>query len=196
MSRLRAIRRKVGRRCPQRAASLTGRVVSVSGALRTTRPYLEAHERRRFPKNFLRNRHRGNYARRPGNRSAVVRKSLLLADSLPARRGARQFAARVRRFPVGGRHPPPGPGLLRALHSFPHRVRPPAVHVAETRKRWIRVENIESPIRAQDKGKGILLLTGHFGNWEVATVAGHRAVPAIPRVVPFRAPAVEARVVQ
>jgi KDO2-lipid IV(A) lauroyltransferase len=42
----------------------------------------------------------------------------------------------------------------------------------ETRKRWIRVENIESPIRAHDKGKGILLLTGHFGNWEVATVAG------------------------
>jgi KDO2-lipid IV(A) lauroyltransferase len=42
----------------------------------------------------------------------------------------------------------------------------------ETRQRWIRVENMESPIRAHDRGKGILLLTGHFGNWEVATVAG------------------------
>src|SRR5262249_6155076 len=37
----------------------------------------------------------------------------------------------------------------------------------ETRKRWIRVENMESPIRAHERGKGILLLTGHFGNWEV-----------------------------
>src|SRR5208283_3671778 len=25
---------------------------------------------------------------------------------------------------------------------------------------------------AHDRGKGVLLLTGHFGNWEVATVAG------------------------
>ena len=42
----------------------------------------------------------------------------------------------------------------------------------ERRKAWVRVENIEAPIRAGEKGKGILLLTGHFGNWEVATVAG------------------------
>lgn len=40
------------------------------------------------------------------------------------------------------------------------------------RKQWVRVENIEAPIRAHAQGKGILLLTGHFGNWEVATVAG------------------------
>lgn len=40
------------------------------------------------------------------------------------------------------------------------------------RKAWIRVENMASPIRAHEKGKGLLLLTGHFGNWEVATVAG------------------------
>ena len=43
---------------------------------------------------------------------------------------------------------------------------------AERRQRWVRVENIEIPIRAHAQGKGILLLTGHFGNWEVATVAG------------------------
>ena len=31
---------------------------------------------------------------------------------------------------------------------------------------------MESPIRAHSQGKGILLLAGHFGNWEVATVEG------------------------
>jgi KDO2-lipid IV(A) lauroyltransferase len=39
-------------------------------------------------------------------------------------------------------------------------------------QKWIRVENIESPIRAHSQGKGVLLLTGHFGNFEVATVGG------------------------
>jgi len=48
---------------------------------------------------------------------------------------------------------------------------------AEKRKRWIRVENKESPLREHAKGKGILLLTGHFGNWEVSTVAGIRQFP-------------------
>jgi len=43
---------------------------------------------------------------------------------------------------------------------------------AEKRKQYIRVENIEVPIKAHAQGKGVLLLTGHFGNWEVATVAG------------------------
>ena len=43
---------------------------------------------------------------------------------------------------------------------------------AEQRKAWIRVENVEAPIRALSQGKGLLLLTGHFGNWEVSTVAG------------------------
>lgn len=40
------------------------------------------------------------------------------------------------------------------------------------RKEWVRVENIEAALRAHAKGKGILLLTGHFGNFEVSTVAG------------------------
>ena len=43
---------------------------------------------------------------------------------------------------------------------------------AAKRNAWIRVENKESPLRAHEQGKGILLLTGHFGNFEVATVAG------------------------
>jgi len=48
---------------------------------------------------------------------------------------------------------------------------------AERRLKWIRVENKESPIRAHTQGKGALVLTGHFGNWEVATVAGIRQFP-------------------
>ncbi len=42
----------------------------------------------------------------------------------------------------------------------------------QKRNAWIRIENIQSPLQAHQQGKGILLLTGHFGNWEVATVAG------------------------
>ena len=43
---------------------------------------------------------------------------------------------------------------------------------AQRRKNWVRVENLEIPVRAQAEGKGVLLLAGHFGNWEAATVAG------------------------
>ena len=43
---------------------------------------------------------------------------------------------------------------------------------AAQRQQWIRIENIESVKKAHTRGKGILLMTGHFGNWEVATVAG------------------------
>jgi KDO2-lipid IV(A) lauroyltransferase len=48
---------------------------------------------------------------------------------------------------------------------------------AAKRKAWIRIENMESPLRAHEQGKGILLLTGHFGNFEVATVAGISQFP-------------------
>ncbi|HEX7879244.1 MAG TPA: 4'-phosphopantetheinyl transferase superfamily protein [Candidatus Eisenbacteria bacterium] len=43
---------------------------------------------------------------------------------------------------------------------------------SEKRKSWVRIENLESPVEAHKQGKGIILLTGHFGNWEMATVAG------------------------
>jgi len=43
---------------------------------------------------------------------------------------------------------------------------------ARRRKSWVRVENMEAAVRAHDQGKGMLILTGHLGNWEVATVAG------------------------
>ena len=41
-----------------------------------------------------------------------------------------------------------------------------------SRKAWMRIENMEVALRAHAQGKGILLLTGHFGNFEVSTVAG------------------------
>jgi KDO2-lipid IV(A) lauroyltransferase len=42
----------------------------------------------------------------------------------------------------------------------------------ERRKSWVRIENMDIPLKAHALGNGILLLTGHFGNWEVSTVAG------------------------
>lgn len=43
---------------------------------------------------------------------------------------------------------------------------------APRRAALVRVENAEAFLAAQAQGKGTLVLTGHFGNWEVATVAG------------------------
>ena len=37
---------------------------------------------------------------------------------------------------------------------------------------WVRVENAEVCIRAHAQGKGVLILTGHLGNWELAAVGG------------------------
>ena len=42
----------------------------------------------------------------------------------------------------------------------------------------VRVENIDAFVAAQRQGKGVLVLTGHFGNWEVATIAGLANYPA------------------
>lgn len=41
----------------------------------------------------------------------------------------------------------------------------------------IRVENLEAPLKAYDENKGLFFLSGHFGNWEVATVAGIGQLP-------------------
>jgi lauroyl/myristoyl acyltransferase len=43
---------------------------------------------------------------------------------------------------------------------------------AKGKERLVRVENKETLIRTWNEGKGMLLLTGHFGNWEVATTLG------------------------
>jgi KDO2-lipid IV(A) lauroyltransferase len=41
----------------------------------------------------------------------------------------------------------------------------------------VRVDNIDAILRAHAQGKGVLVLTGHFGNWEVATVGGLASFP-------------------
>jgi KDO2-lipid IV(A) lauroyltransferase len=41
----------------------------------------------------------------------------------------------------------------------------------------IRIDNVEALARALERGKGALILTGHFGNFEVATIAGLRHFP-------------------
>jgi KDO2-lipid IV(A) lauroyltransferase len=48
------------------------------------------------------------------------------------------------------------------------------------RKRALaRVENLDAFVRVLHAGKGALILTGHFGNWEVATVAGIGSYPEV-----------------
>ena len=56
---------------------------------------------------------------------------------------------------------------------------------AARRKKYIRVENMESPLRAHKQGKGLLLLTGHFGNWEVSTSAGIKQFPQYKNLFHF-----------
>lgn len=36
----------------------------------------------------------------------------------------------------------------------------------------VRVEGMEIPLRAAQAGRGLIILTGHFGNWEIACTAG------------------------
>ena len=48
---------------------------------------------------------------------------------------------------------------------------------AEKKSALIRVDNVEALARALERGKGALILTGHFGNFEVATIAGLRHFP-------------------
>jgi KDO2-lipid IV(A) lauroyltransferase len=50
---------------------------------------------------------------------------------------------------------------------------------AERKRALVRVENLDAFVTAFRKGKGVLILTGHFGNWEVATVAGIQNYPEV-----------------
>lgn len=50
---------------------------------------------------------------------------------------------------------------------------------AARKRAMVRIENLDVFVRALALGKGVLVLTGHFGNWEVATVAGLQNYPEV-----------------
>jgi KDO2-lipid IV(A) lauroyltransferase len=50
---------------------------------------------------------------------------------------------------------------------------------AQRKREQVRVENLERFAETFHRGKGVLILTGHFGNWEVATVAGIQNFPEV-----------------
>jgi KDO2-lipid IV(A) lauroyltransferase len=50
---------------------------------------------------------------------------------------------------------------------------------AEKRRALVRVDNLDVFAHAFAAGKGVLILTGHFGNFEVATVAGIASYPEV-----------------
>ena len=52
----------------------------------------------------------------------------------------------------------------------------------------VRVENVDAVTAALAVGKGVLVLTGHFGNFEVATIAGLAHFPQMHGAHSFRAP--------
>src|SRR4030095_7729940 len=47
----------------------------------------------------------------------------------------------------------------------------------QRRRSMVRVENLDALLAAHAQGKGVLILTGHFGNFEVATTAGLASFP-------------------
>ncbi|HET7260790.1 MAG TPA: lysophospholipid acyltransferase family protein, partial [Casimicrobiaceae bacterium] len=47
----------------------------------------------------------------------------------------------------------------------------------EARRALVRVDNLDAFVSAFERERGVLVLTGHFGNWEVATVAGIQHYP-------------------
>ncbi len=57
---------------------------------------------------------------------------------------------------------------------------------AEGARRFIRYEGLENYLRARDRGKGVLVLTGHLGAWELSSffhsLMGHRMGMVIRRL--------------
>ena len=47
----------------------------------------------------------------------------------------------------------------------------------ERKMALVRIENVEAFTAALAQDKGVLILTGHFGNWEVSTIAGLNHYP-------------------
>lgn len=56
---------------------------------------------------------------------------------------------------------------------------------AARKKSIVRVEGVDGMIEAFEAGKGILILTGHFGNFEVSTVAGIEHFPQVKGRIHF-----------
>jgi KDO2-lipid IV(A) lauroyltransferase len=42
-------------------------------------------------------------------------------------------------------------------------------YTAENTQGWIRTEGVEYYVSARDRGKGVLVLTGHLGAWELSS---------------------------
>ncbi len=64
---------------------------------------------------------------------------------------------------------------------------------AARRAASVRLENVETLADALDRGKGVLILTGHFGNFEVATIAGLSNFPAMHGRIHFVRRAIKPR---
>ncbi len=47
----------------------------------------------------------------------------------------------------------------------------------ERKMAMVRIENVEAFANALAQNKGVLIVTGHFGNWEVSTIAGLNHYP-------------------
>ena len=56
---------------------------------------------------------------------------------------------------------------------------------AQQKMNLVRVEGVPDMIKAFEAGRGILILTGHFGNFEVATVAGIEHFPQVKGRIHF-----------
>jgi len=50
---------------------------------------------------------------------------------------------------------------------------------SERKRALVRIENLETFTDTFRQGNGVLVLTGHFGNWEVATIAGIANYPEV-----------------
>lgn len=103
----------------------------------------------------------------------------LIYRLLPVRR--RVILANLRR--VFGDHAPPLALERLAQAHYAHLARLlwefvwfPWVPAAR-RRAMVRVENLDSLERALGEGRGVLVLTGHFGSFEVATAAGLDSYP-------------------
>ena len=56
---------------------------------------------------------------------------------------------------------------------------------ARRKRALVRVEGVDEFTKAWEAGKGVLVLTGHFGNFEVSTVAGLAQFPEIRHRIHF-----------